>query len=135
MCNQICKKGQQLRNLLARHSHHCTNISLIAYSQMKLCFFKVVILNGVTGLKMSWMTQVTFTFWWVKRFSFVNFSNLDVSWIFVFIRIWHWHLVRKWTFGLVNTLNHHWWCETSLLPQAVLKHVAPRDFVLKKSVD
>ena len=26
-----------------------------------------------------------------------------------------------------NTLNHHW-CETSLLPQAVLKHVMPKDF-------
>ena len=28
------------------------------------------------------------------------------------IRKRHWHLISKWTFGLVNALNHHW-CETS----------------------
>ena len=34
---------------------------------------------------------------------------------------------------MVNALNRNW-CETSLLPQAVLKHVITRDFILKKSV-
>ena len=29
-----------------------------------------------------------------------------------------------------NVLNHHW-CETSLLPQAILKHVVSRDFIVK----
>ena len=30
----------------------------------------------------------------------------------------------------MNALNHHW-CEISLLPQAVLKQVVSRDFILK----
>ena len=29
-----------------------------------------------------------------------------------------------------NTLNQYW-CETSLLPQAILKHVVSRDFIVK----
>ena len=29
-----------------------------------------------------------------------------------------------------NALNHHWY-ETSLLPQAILKHVMSRDFIVK----
>ena len=32
-----------------------------------------------------------------------------------------------------ESLNHHW-CEGSLLPQAVLKHVVSRNFILKNSV-
>ena len=38
--------------------------------------------------------------------------------------------MSEWTLqDLVNAQNHHW-CETSLLPQAVLK----QDFILKNSV-
>ena len=33
----------------------------------------------------------------------------------------------------MNALNH-WWYELSLLPQAAMKHVVSRDFILKKSV-
>ena len=33
----------------------------------------------------------------------------------------------------MNALKYHW-CETSLLSQVVLKHVAFKDFVFKKSV-
>ena len=51
----------------------------------------------------------------------------------IFFRKRHWHLISKLTFSLVNALNHHW-CETILLPQAVLKHVVSRDFILKNSV-
>ena len=29
-----------------------------------------------------------------------------------------------------NALNHHW-CETSLLPQAILKHVVSRDLIVR----
>ena len=32
-----------------------------------------------------------------------------------------------------NALNRHW-CETSLLPQAILKHVVSRDFFVKNLV-
>ena len=35
--------------------------------------------------------------------------------------------------GLMNALKYHWY-ETSLLSQAVLKHVVSKDFILKKSV-
>ena len=34
--------------------------------------------------------------------------------------------------GLMNVLKYHW-CETSLLSQAVLKHVVSKDFIFKKS--
>ena len=51
----------------------------------------------------------------------------------MFFRKRHWHLISEWTLGLVNALNHHWY-ETSLLPQAVLKHVVFRDFIPKNSV-
>ena len=44
-----------------------------------------------------------------------------------------WHLVSEWTLGLMNALKYHW-CETSLLSQAVLKHVATKGFIFKKSV-
>ena len=30
----------------------------------------------------------------------------------MFFRKRHWHLIRKWTLGLLNALNHHW-CVTS----------------------
>ena len=33
----------------------------------------------------------------------------------------------------MNALKYHW-CETSLLSQAVLKHVVSKDFIFKKSV-
>ena len=60
----------------------------------------------------------------------------DVNWILIhhiFIRKRHLWLISEWTLGLVNALNHHW-CETSLLPQVVLKHVVSRDSILKNSV-
>ena len=34
-----------------------------------------------------------------------------------------WYLVSEWSLCLINVLKYHW-CETSLLSQAVLKHVA-----------
>ena len=51
----------------------------------------------------------------------------------MFIRTRHWYLVSYWTLGLLkvnHALNHHC-CKTTLLLQAVLKHVMSRDFILK----
>ena len=45
----------------------------------------------------------------------------------MFIRKQCWHLVSEWTLGLMNALKYYW-CETSLLSQAVLKHVVSKDF-------
>ena len=44
-----------------------------------------------------------------------------------------WCLVSEWTLGLVNALNHHW-CETRLLPQAILKHVVSREISFSVSL-
>ena len=44
-----------------------------------------------------------------------------------------WHLVSEQTLGLMNALKYHWY-ETSLLFQAVLKHVVSKDLIFKKSV-
>ena len=51
----------------------------------------------------------------------------------MFIRTWHWYLVSELTLGLlkVNYVLNHNYCKTSLLLQAVLKHVMSRDFILK----
>ena len=50
----------------------------------------------------------------------------------MFFRKRHWHLISEWTLVLVDIVNHFWY-ETSLLPQAVLKHVVSWDFILKNS--
>ena len=45
-----------------------------------------------------------------------------------------WHLLSEpVNFGSDKYTKYHW-CETSLLSQAVLKHVVSKDFILKKSV-
>ena len=63
-------------------------------------------------------------------------NYLDVT------RISHAHLktiltsgmyVSEWILGLMNAPKYHW-CETSLLSQAILKHVVSKDFIFKKSV-
>ena len=41
----------------------------------------------------------------------------------MFFRKQCWHLLSEETLGLINALKYHW-CETSLLSQTVLKHVA-----------
>ena len=52
----------------------------------------------------------------------------------MFFRKRHWHLISKWTFSLVNALNHHW-CETSYYLKLFWSiTVVSRDFILKNSV-
>ena len=41
--------------------------------------------------------------------------------------------VSEFTLGLMNALKYHW-CETSLLFQAVLKHVVSEDLIFKKAM-
>ena len=51
----------------------------------------------------------------------------------MFFQIWCWSLVSEWTLGLVNAPNYHW-CETRLLPQAVLTHVVSREISFSESL-
>ena len=95
------------------------------------------ILNA--GLKVGrmirtiWVTWVTFLEGQVSLICKLNY--LDVTRIYhMYIRKQFWHLVSEWwTLGLMNVLKYHWY-ETSLLSQAVLKHVVSKDFIFKKSV-
>ena len=45
----------------------------------------------------------------------------------------HWCLISEWILGLVGALNHHW-CKASHLPQAALKHMVSKDFILKSTI-
>ena len=45
----------------------------------------------------------------------------------------HWCLISEWILGLVGALNHHWY-EASQLPQAVLKHMVSKHFILKSTI-
>ena len=83
------------------------------------------------GLKVGRMTRTIWVtwvaFWRVKWVSSAN----QIIWMWpgyhVFFRQQCWHLVSEWTLGLINALKYNW-CETSLLSQAVLKHVMSEDF-------
>ena len=86
-------------------------------------------------IRTIWVTWVNFL---VGQVGLIHKPNyLDVTWIFnidhKFFRKRHWQLISEWTLGLMKALNHHWY-ETSLLPQAILKYVVARDFILKNSV-
>ena len=85
------------------------------------------------GLKVGWITCMKWITFLMDQVGLIHKLNyLDVAWILIdhiFFKKWYYQLV-EWTLHMVNVLNHCWY-ETSLLPQAILKHMVSRDWLSK----